>query len=98
MSKSLGNVLDPFEVIDRFGADALRFYLLREVSFGQDGVGLHRLLRGALRDRAGQRVRQPRQPHAGDARALPRRRGARRRDRPGAGATDFDGLLERVAS
>ncbi|HEY5261859.1 MAG TPA: methionine--tRNA ligase [Solirubrobacteraceae bacterium] len=37
MSKSLGNVLDPFEVIDRFGADALRFYLLRDVSFGQDG-------------------------------------------------------------
>ena len=37
MSKSLGNVLDPFEVIDRFGADALRYYLFREVSFGQDG-------------------------------------------------------------
>ena len=37
MSKSLGNVLDPFEVIDRFGADALRFYLFREVSFGEDG-------------------------------------------------------------
>jgi methionyl-tRNA synthetase len=37
MSKSLGNVLDPDEVIDRFGADALRFYLFREVSFGQDG-------------------------------------------------------------
>jgi methionyl-tRNA synthetase len=37
MSKSLGNVLDPFEVIERFGGDALRFYLFREVSFGQDG-------------------------------------------------------------
>ena len=37
MSKCLGNVLDPFEVIERFGADALRFYLFREVSFGQDG-------------------------------------------------------------
>ncbi|MGH2952713.1 MAG: methionine--tRNA ligase [Solirubrobacterales bacterium] len=37
MSKSLGNVLDPIEVIDRFGADALRFYCFREVSFGQDG-------------------------------------------------------------
>ena len=37
MSKSLGNVLDPFEAIDRFGSDALRFYLLRDVPFGQDG-------------------------------------------------------------
>ena len=38
MSKSLGNVLDPFEVIDRFGTDALRFYLLRDVTFGADGA------------------------------------------------------------
>jgi methionyl-tRNA synthetase len=37
MSKSLGNVLDPFQVIDVFGSDALRYYCLREVSFGQDG-------------------------------------------------------------
>ncbi len=37
MSKSLGNVLDPFAVIERFGSDALRFYLMREVPFGQDG-------------------------------------------------------------
>ena len=37
MSKSLGNVIDPFEVIDLYGTDALRYYLLREVSFGQDG-------------------------------------------------------------
>jgi methionyl-tRNA synthetase len=37
MSKSLGNVLDPVAVIERFGADALRYYLLREVPFGQDG-------------------------------------------------------------
>src|SRR5215217_2964648 len=37
MSKSLGNVVDPFRIIEQFGTDALRFYLMREVSFGQDG-------------------------------------------------------------
>jgi methionyl-tRNA synthetase len=37
MSKSLGNVLDPFEAIERFGADPLRYYCFREVSFGRDG-------------------------------------------------------------
>jgi methionyl-tRNA synthetase len=37
MSKSLGNVLDPDQVVETFGADALRFYCAREVSFGQDG-------------------------------------------------------------
>src|SRR4051795_11974490 len=37
MSKSLGNVLDPFVVMDRFGTDALRYYCFRDVSFGQDG-------------------------------------------------------------
>jgi methionyl-tRNA synthetase len=38
MSKSLGNVLDPFEVIEQFGTDALRFYLMRDVPFGNDGA------------------------------------------------------------
>jgi methionyl-tRNA synthetase len=37
MSKSMGNVLDPFAIIDEFGADALRYYCMRDVSFGQDG-------------------------------------------------------------
>jgi methionyl-tRNA synthetase len=37
MSKSLGNVVDPFRIVELFGADALRFYVLREVNFGQDG-------------------------------------------------------------
>jgi methionyl-tRNA synthetase len=37
MSKSLGNVVDPIELADAFGVDALRYFLLREVSFGSDG-------------------------------------------------------------
>ncbi|MEO0642660.1 MAG: methionine--tRNA ligase, partial [Pseudomonadota bacterium] len=37
MSKSLGNVVDPHELADTFGVDALRYFLMREVAFGQDG-------------------------------------------------------------
>jgi methionyl-tRNA synthetase len=37
MSKSLGNVIDPFQVMDVYGTDALRYYVLREVTFGADG-------------------------------------------------------------
>ncbi len=72
MSKSLGNVLDPFAVIERFGADALRFYLLRDVPLRPGRLGLDGRVRAALRERAGQRPRQPRQPHDRDDRALPR--------------------------
>jgi methionyl-tRNA synthetase len=37
MSKSLGNVIDPLDLIDVYGADPVRFYAVREVQFGQDG-------------------------------------------------------------
>jgi methionyl-tRNA synthetase len=37
MSKSIGNVVDPFVLAERFGVDQLRYFLMREVTFGQDG-------------------------------------------------------------
>jgi len=60
MSKTLGNVIDPFEVIDLLGSDALRFYLMREVQWGQDGdvtwEGLHRRYEGELANDLGNLV------------------------------------------
>ncbi|MGS0745674.1 methionine--tRNA ligase [Syntrophomonas erecta subsp. sporosyntropha] len=38
MSKSKGNVVDPVELVERYGVDAVRYYLLKELSFGQDGL------------------------------------------------------------
>ena len=37
MSKSLGTAIDPIEAADRFGADPLRLYLIKEIAFGGDG-------------------------------------------------------------
>ncbi|MDB4339730.1 methionine--tRNA ligase [Pelagibacteraceae bacterium] len=37
MSKSLGNILDPIEIIEKYGVDQLRYYLVKEVSLGNDG-------------------------------------------------------------
>ena len=38
MSKSKGNIVDPVKLIDRYGIDALKYFLLREYTFGQDGI------------------------------------------------------------
>ncbi|PWW03834.1 methionyl-tRNA synthetase [Hoeflea marina] len=41
MSKSVGNVIDPFAMIDRYGLDQVRYFFMREVPFGQDGSYSH---------------------------------------------------------
>ena len=78
MSKTKGNVLDPFRVIDHYGLDALRYYLFRDVRFGGDGAVSYDSRARALSRRPRQRPRQPRQPLRRDDRPLPRRRRARR--------------------
>ena len=37
MGKSVGNTIDPFDLVDRYGADAVRYYFLKEIEFGRDG-------------------------------------------------------------
>ena len=96
MSKSLGNVLDPFEIIERFGTDALRYYLLRDVTFGEDGsVSTEAFERrydtelanelGNLANRTLSMVGRYRDATVPDVEVDP------------ALASDFDGLAERVA-
>lgn len=48
MSKSRGNVVDPNKMVDQFGADAFRYFLLREVPFGQDGDFSHEAMVGRI--------------------------------------------------
>jgi methionyl-tRNA synthetase len=48
MSKSVGNVVDPFELADAYGVDQLRYFFLREVSFGQDGNYSHEAIVGRI--------------------------------------------------
>jgi methionyl-tRNA synthetase len=48
MSKSVGNVVDPYSLIDAYGLDQVRYFLLREVSFGQDGSYSHEAIVGRI--------------------------------------------------
>ncbi|MBN2899354.1 MAG: methionine--tRNA ligase [Clostridia bacterium] len=48
MSKSKGNIVDPVVLIERYGVDALKYFLLREYSFGQDGIFTNEVLLNRL--------------------------------------------------
>ena len=72
ISKSLGNAVDPSELVEKYGTEAVRYYLLREVP-GHRRQRLHgREVREPLQQRPGERPGQPAQPHGQHDRALPR--------------------------
>ncbi len=48
ISKSLGNIIDPVALVERYGLDPVRYFLLREVPFGKDGDFSHRAMVGRL--------------------------------------------------
>ncbi|MBJ8344062.1 methionine--tRNA ligase [Antrihabitans sp. YC2-6] len=48
MSKSVGNVVDPLALVEQYGVDQLRFFLLREISYGQDGSYSHEAIVGRI--------------------------------------------------
>ena len=95
MSKSLGNVLDPFAVIERFGADALRFYLLRDVPFGQDGSVSTASFEQRYESELANELGNLAEPHARDGRAATATGVPPAAQLDPALAADFDGLSER---
>jgi len=48
ISKSLGNIIDPLQLVERYGLDAVRYFLLREIPFGGDGDFSHRAMVGRM--------------------------------------------------
>lgn len=48
ISKSLGNVIDPYQLVERYGLDQVRFFMLREVPFGNDGDFSHQAMVGRM--------------------------------------------------
>ncbi len=58
MSKSVGNVIDPFTLAEHYGVDQLRYFFLREVPFGQDGNYSHEAIVSPHQRRSRQRSRQ----------------------------------------
>jgi methionyl-tRNA synthetase len=48
MSKSRGNIVDPVKLIKRYGVDALKYFLLREYTFGQDGIFTNEVMLGRM--------------------------------------------------
>ena len=76
MSKSKGNVVDPVILAERYGVDALRFFLMREFPFGSDGMFSNELLISRINTDLAKFARQSRVAHRRDGRKIFRRRPA----------------------
>ena len=87
ISKSLGNVIDPLDLIDVYGADAVRFWAARVVTFGQDGSaeGIHERYQAELANDLGNLVSRT-------TAMIARYRGGSLPKKPGGGAFDADAL------
>ena len=64
MSKSVGNIVDPFVLADKYGADALRYYLMSDIATGKDADFSEERLVERYNSRSGQFAREFAQPHA----------------------------------
>ena len=73
MSKSLGTAVDPLDAAERFGADPLRLYLVKEIVVRRRRRLHLGAVRGPLQRRSREQPRQPRQPHRRDGREVSRR-------------------------
>ena len=58
MSKSVGNVVDPVILCDRYGVDAIRYFLLREIPFGNDGMFTNEALINRINDKLEERSKR----------------------------------------
>ena len=92
MSKSVGNVVDPLDLVARFGLDPVRFFLLREVPFGNDGDFSERAPDFPHEHRVGERSWQSVPAHAQPDRAQLRRHAAG----PGAETADDAAMLDQA--
>ncbi len=79
MSKSLGNIVDPDALADQYGPEALRYYLMRDCTMGQDMEFAEERLVQPVQYRPGQRPRQSAEPHAQHGRTISLRRAHPRR-------------------
>ena len=63
MSKSVGNIVDPFVLVDKYGADALRYYLMSDMATGKDADFSEERLIERYNARSGKLVRQSAESH-----------------------------------